>query len=70
MVPAARESTARRAWAGRADENSRGKVQNVVTDCSAYRMDEIPIPLRQILTSNYPSDAEVLNRIQSRVIEG
>lgn len=36
----------------------------------AYRMDEIPIPLRQILTSNYPSDAEVLNRIQSRVIEG
>ena len=34
---------------------------------TAYRMDEVPIPLRQVLPSNYPSDADVLNRIQERV---
>ena len=28
-----------------------------------YRMDEVPIPLRQILPASYPSDAEVLQRI-------
>ena len=27
---------------------------------TAYRMDEVPIPLRQILPSKYPSDADVL----------
>lgn len=31
---------------------------------TAYRMDEIPIPLRQVLTSEYPSDDEVLCAIQ------
>jgi formylmethanofuran dehydrogenase subunit B len=30
---------------------------------TAYRMDEIPIPLRQIIPSPYPSDAEVLQAI-------
>jgi len=28
-----------------------------------YRMDEVPIPLRQILPASYPSDADVLQRI-------
>jgi formylmethanofuran dehydrogenase subunit B len=35
----------------------------------AYRMDEIPIPLQQVLTSDYPSDADVLNRILALVAE-
>lgn len=30
---------------------------------TAYRMDEIPIPLRALLPSAYPSDAEVLERL-------
>ena len=30
---------------------------------TAYRMDEIPIPLRPVLTSTAPSDAEVLRSI-------
>jgi len=34
---------------------------------TAYRMDEVPIPLRPVLPNRYPSDAEVLNRIQQRI---
>lgn len=34
---------------------------------TAYRMDEVPIPLRAFLSSEYPSDAEVLAGIESRV---
>jgi len=34
---------------------------------TAYRMDEIPIPLRQFLSSSYPSDAEVLDRIREQI---
>ncbi len=34
---------------------------------TAYRMDEIPIPLRKILPSEYPSDDEVLVEIQKRL---
>ena len=30
---------------------------------TVYRMDEVPIPLRKILATHYPSDAEVLDRI-------
>ena len=30
---------------------------------TAYRMDEIPIPLRPVLASDYPSDDEVLAAI-------
>jgi formylmethanofuran dehydrogenase subunit B len=30
---------------------------------TVYRMDEVPIPLRKVLTTHYPSDAEVLERI-------
>ena len=32
---------------------------------TAYRMDEIPIPLRKILNSTAPSDGEVLRAIQA-----
>jgi len=34
---------------------------------TAYRMDEVPIPLRAVLPAKYPSDAEVLSRIASAV---
>ena len=34
---------------------------------TAYRMDEVPIPLRPVLTSHYPSDDEVLGAIESRL---
>lgn len=34
---------------------------------TAYRMDEIPLPLRPILPSPYPSDAEVLEAIRMRI---
>ena len=31
---------------------------------TAYRMDEIPIPLRAVLPRSYPNDAEILGRIE------
>ena len=34
---------------------------------TAYRMDEVPIPLRPFLPGNYPDDAEVLDGIRSRL---
>lgn len=34
---------------------------------TAYRMDEIPIPLKQILRSPYPTDEEVIRRIHEKV---
>jgi formylmethanofuran dehydrogenase subunit B len=34
---------------------------------TAYRMDEVPIPLRAILPTHYPSDAEVLRQLLARL---
>lgn len=34
---------------------------------TAYRMDEVPIPLRAVLKSDYPSDATVLKAIEDRL---
>ncbi|QJW96969.1 formylmethanofuran dehydrogenase subunit B [Frigoriglobus tundricola] len=34
---------------------------------TAYRMDEVPVPLRVLLPTDYPSDAEVLNELLKRV---
>ena len=34
---------------------------------TAYRMDDVPIPLRAVLPTEYPSDAEVLDRIRRRI---
>jgi formylmethanofuran dehydrogenase subunit B len=35
---------------------------------TAYRMDEVPVPLRAFLRTDYPSDAEVLEGIRRRVV--
>jgi formylmethanofuran dehydrogenase subunit B len=34
---------------------------------TAYRMDEVPIPLRAVLPTKYPSDADVLTQLLGRV---
>jgi formylmethanofuran dehydrogenase subunit B len=34
---------------------------------TAYRMDDVPIPLRQVLSTHYPSDDEVLHALLPRV---
>ena len=34
---------------------------------TAYRMDEVPVPLRVLLPTDYPSDADVLNELLKRV---
>ncbi len=34
---------------------------------TAYRMDEVPVPLRAVLPTHYPSDHEVLGRIAERI---
>ncbi|NOY30743.1 MAG: formylmethanofuran dehydrogenase subunit B, partial [Planctomycetes bacterium] len=34
---------------------------------TAYRMDEVPIPLRPVLESNLPSDEDVLKAIEARI---
>jgi len=36
---------------------------------TVYRMDNIPIHLRKVLPSTYPSDEEVLSRLLARVKE-
>jgi formylmethanofuran dehydrogenase subunit B len=36
---------------------------------TAYRMDEVPLPLRPILKSPYPTDEDVIRRIRERVEE-
>lgn len=37
---------------------------------TVYRMDEVPIPLRPVLPTDYPSDADVLNGIRERIAAG
>ncbi len=34
---------------------------------TAYRMDEVPIPLRNVLPAEYPSDAEILERLGNQL---
>jgi len=34
---------------------------------TAYRMDEVPIPLRPVLKAGYPSDEEILTQLRARV---
>jgi formylmethanofuran dehydrogenase subunit B len=37
---------------------------------TAYRMDEIPIPLRQLVAAEYPTDEDVLTAISARIGRG
>ncbi|MBX9582856.1 MAG: formylmethanofuran dehydrogenase subunit B [Gemmataceae bacterium] len=37
---------------------------------TAYRMDEVPVPLRVILPTDHPSDGEVLGELLRRVLSG
>ncbi|HEY7307917.1 MAG TPA: formylmethanofuran dehydrogenase subunit B [Gemmataceae bacterium] len=42
-------------------------IPGVHVEGTAYRMDEIPIPLRKLLPTHYPSDAAVLQAIVDRL---
>jgi formylmethanofuran dehydrogenase subunit B len=42
-------------------------IPGVHTPGTAYRMDEIPIPLRALLPAPYPGDADVLEAIRVRL---
>jgi len=35
----------------------------------AYRMDHIPLPMKKVVDSPYPSDRELLDRLIARVLE-
>ncbi len=52
---------------------ARVHITTAVTGISApgtvYRMDEVPLPLRPILKSPYPTDEEVVRRIHDRIAE-
>jgi formylmethanofuran dehydrogenase subunit B len=39
------------------------------TGGTVYRMDDVPIPLRPAFESPYPSDQEVLSRLETRIRE-
>ncbi|MFN3477218.1 MAG: formylmethanofuran dehydrogenase subunit B, partial [Candidatus Methylomirabilales bacterium] len=41
----------------------------VAADGVSYRMDHIPLPMKKVVDSPYPSDREVLDRIITRVKE-
>jgi formylmethanofuran dehydrogenase subunit B len=54
----------------RADVCIHTAVAGVHLAGTAYRMDEVPIPLRAFLPKDLPSDAEVLEAIQHRIETG
>jgi len=41
----------------------------IETAGTVYRMDEVPLPLRKALDTSYPTDVDVLSRIENRVKE-
>jgi formylmethanofuran dehydrogenase subunit B len=45
----------------------RTAVYGIHRQGTAYRMDEVPVPLRVLLPTDYPSDGEVLNELLRRV---
>lgn len=54
-------------WGIRADVRFNTAVYGIHRRGTAYRMDEIPIPLRQVIHSDLPSDDEVLKAILQRI---
>jgi formylmethanofuran dehydrogenase subunit B len=45
----------------------RTATYGINTAGAVYRMDDVPLPLRPAVTSTYPSDVDVLERIEARV---
>src|SRR5262249_49407103 len=43
-------------------------VPGVHVGGTVYRMDEVPLALRAVLPTAYPSDAEVLRRLRERLV--
>ncbi len=54
-------------WNIRADVRFNTAIYGIHRRATAYRMDEVPVPLRQILQSSLPSDDEVLKAILQRI---
>lgn len=54
-------------WGVRCDVRFNTAIYGIHRRATAYRMDEVPIPLRQILHSDLPSDDEVLRAILNRL---
>ncbi len=54
-------------WGVRSDVRFNTAIYGIHRRATAYRMDEVPIPLRQILHSDLPSDDEVLRAILNRL---
>lgn len=54
-------------WGVRADIRFHTAIYGIHRRATAYRMDEIPIPLRQVIHSEMPSDDEVLRAILNRL---
>jgi formylmethanofuran dehydrogenase subunit B len=54
----------------RADVRITTAVPGVHVGGTVYRMDEVPLGLRAVLPCPYPSDADVLSRLQERLGEG
>ena len=50
-------------WSFPVDVRFNTAVYGIHRRATAYRMDEVPIPLRQILKSDLPSDDEILRAI-------
>jgi formylmethanofuran dehydrogenase subunit B len=51
----------------RADVRFNTAIYGIHRRATAYRMDEIPIPLRQVIHSPLPSDDEILREILQRL---
>jgi formylmethanofuran dehydrogenase subunit B len=56
-------------WAGHPTVQFTTAIYGVHLPGTAYRMDDVPIPLRAALPSPYPSDADVLRAIEAAVEE-
>ena len=54
-------------WGIRADVRFHTGIYGIHRRATAYRMDEIPVPLRKVIESPLPSDDEVLTGILQRV---
>ncbi|MDZ4685134.1 MAG: formylmethanofuran dehydrogenase subunit B [Planctomycetaceae bacterium] len=55
-------------WTGHPTVQFTTAIYGVHLPGTAYRMDDIPIPLRAALPTRYPSDADVLRAIQEKVL--